>query len=60
MRLFRFYCCRGSRPCGTFRARFLLEAAHLFARSRGFGPQDVSWLGGDVLLGGLRFAVEAV
>ena len=57
MHTYRFFC-RDHRPCGTFRARFLLEAAHAFARSRGFAPQDVNWLATRMLLGGLWFDIE--
>ena len=60
VKLYRFLCCGGSRPCFTARCRFLLEAAHLFARSRGYGPDDVAWLGCTLVLGGLRFEVEVI
>ena len=58
-RLYRVYCA-GDRPCGDVLARGLLDAAQRFARSRGYRPEELSWLGGDVLLGGLRFRIEAI
>jgi hypothetical protein len=62
VRRFRFYCRLSESPrcCGEARAPLLLAAAQEFARSRGYGPADIAWLGTTFLLGGLRFSVEEV